>query len=88
MPAMFSLASADVVIHTDTADGDTTHTGVQITVRNGKATLSTGRGVGIETKDGVLISTRQSKANWSVTFTDGTVWNVTRSKSGCRKCGG
>lgn len=89
MAASFSLASADVdtTNPVDETFVPVRHEGVQITVRNGRALLHTDRGAEIEIRHGVLLSTRVSRSEWSVTFTDGTTWSVARSKKGCRRCG-
>ena len=88
MSANFSLPAADVVITNDSIEDPEELEAVQITVRNGRARLETAHGELLQTKDGVVLSRRIERTHWSVTFSDSTVWDVRRSKKGCKPCGG
>lgn len=89
MSASFSLASATVDITPAEASGEqpSQRTKVQVVCRNGKATLKTDRGKNVEQAEGVLESVKINRNEWRVTFHDGTVWAITRTKGGCRSCG-
>lgn len=87
MAANFSLASADVTGTNAAGEPLEPRQRVQITVRHNRAVVSTERGAHLATREGVLTTVRRSGQTWTVTFTDGEVWDVTRNRSGCRRCG-